>query len=106
MVPLAVGVSVRGRRDPSCVGEGQYGENPAVVLGRGGQLELGEDAGHVLLHRPACDHERFGDCLVAASLGHQFQDVVLAGRQVLEVRLRAGSVRAGRVRWWTGLRTR
>ena len=62
----SAGVTGRRLRPPNECGEGlprvgatlaaqecQYREDSAVVLGRGWQLELGEDAGHVLLHCPA-----------------------------------------------------
>ena len=46
------------------------GEHPAMVAGRGRQVELGEDVADVLLDGTGTDGERLGDRVVGASLGH------------------------------------
>jgi hypothetical protein len=46
-----------------------------VVVGRGGEVELGEDGPHVRLDGLVRDEEGVCDGLVGASLGHQGQDV-------------------------------
>src|SRR5438876_391889 len=58
----------------------QVGENrqhAPVILGRGRQAELGEDARHVLLDRTQRDHHSLGDRLIRAALGHQLQHLAL-----------------------------
>src|SRR5512133_2094714 len=64
--------------------EPQDGEDAAMVLGRRGQPELGEDAGHVLLHRPRRDEEPLADRLVRAALRHELENLALAGRKLLD----------------------
>jgi hypothetical protein len=61
--------------------EGEDGQDPAVVGGGGGEAELGEDAGDVLLDRTLGDDQAVGDGSVAAALGQQGQDVELAGAE-------------------------
>ena len=39
-----------------------------MVLDRRGEIQLGEDRGHVLLHRPLGDDEGLGDRVVGAAL--------------------------------------
>src|SRR6188472_1073854 len=59
-------------------------EHPAVVVGRGRQAELREDARHVLLHGAKGDEEALGDRLVRAALGHQLEYLPLARGELLE----------------------
>ena len=49
-----------------------------MVGGGGGEAELGEDAGDVLLDRALGDDQALGDGGVAAALGHEGEDVELA----------------------------
>src|SRR5215212_10695365 len=66
----------------SRVQEGEHRQDAAVILHRGGEAELVEDAGHVLLDGPLADDELVGDRLVRAALRHQRQDLSLARRQL------------------------
>src|SRR5665213_1008605 len=47
-----------------------------VGIGRQ-QIEFGEDAAHVLLHRAVTYDKRRGDCTVGATLGHQAENLSL-----------------------------
>ena len=55
-----------------------------MVLGRLGDVELGEDPGDVLLDRVLGDHERLGDAAVGPALGHQLEHLALARRELLQ----------------------
>src|SRR6187200_364346 len=50
-------------------------------LGAGAQIELGEDARHVVLCRTAADHEPLGDLGVRETLGEKGKHLGFAGRQ-------------------------
>ena len=52
--------------------------------GVGEQAELGEDPLGVLLHGPLGDHHDLGDAGVGVALGHEGQDLPLAGRELGE----------------------
>src|SRR5512132_1260898 len=69
----------RSRQSGAQVGED--GQDPAVVGGGGGEAELAEDAGDVLLDRALGDDQALGDGGVAAALGHEGEDVQLAGAE-------------------------
>src|SRR5512132_3278685 len=53
---------------------GEDGQDPAVVGGGGGEAELAEDAGDVLLDRALGDDQALGDGGAAAALGHEGED--------------------------------
>ena len=53
----------------------------AVVRTAVGEIDLGEDVGHVLRDRPARYHEGVGDRGVAAALGHQSEHIALRRRE-------------------------
>src|SRR3954454_6314074 len=55
-----------------------------MVLSGWWQGELGEDAGHVLLHGTFRDHKGIGDRPVAAPLRHQRQHLALTRSELLE----------------------
>jgi hypothetical protein len=55
-----------------------------VILVRGGQAELAEDARHVLLDCAERDHHLVRDRLVRAALRHQLEHLALARGQILE----------------------
>jgi hypothetical protein len=55
-----------------------------VICGAGGQVELGEDARHVLLDGAQRDEELVRDRLVRTSLGHKLQHLALSRRQLLQ----------------------
>lgn len=50
---------------------GEDGEHPAVIARGLGEVELGEDALHVLFDRSDREDKRLGDPGVRATLGHQ-----------------------------------
>jgi len=54
-----------------------------VVLGRGREAELAEDARHVLLHGALGDHEPVGHALVRPARGHQREHLPLPLREHL-----------------------
>src|SRR5271163_924247 len=56
---------------------GEDGEHTAVIVVAGGEIELGEDVGDVLLDRAGRDDEALGDRRVRAPLGHQLEHVAL-----------------------------
>src|SRR5215213_10827873 len=60
---------------------GEDGQDPPVVAGRRGEAELGEDARDVLLDGAVGDDQALGDGGVAAALGHEGEDVELAGAE-------------------------
>ena len=62
----------------------QHREHAPVVLGRGRQAELREDARHVLLDGTRRDEEPLADRVVGTSLGHQLEHLALAGREPLD----------------------
>jgi hypothetical protein len=55
-----------------------------MIVGRGHELELGEDAGNVGLDRLRREKERVADRLVRATLGHQRENLALTLGQVVE----------------------
>jgi hypothetical protein len=55
-----------------------------VVVGRGRELQLGEDAGYVGLDRLGRYEEAIADGLVGAALGHEREDLALAIGQLIE----------------------
>src|SRR3954464_2439203 len=57
---------------------GEHRQHPAVVVVRGCEAELGEDARDVLLHRPLGHLEALGDALVRTALGHELEHLALA----------------------------
>src|ERR1700761_507285 len=57
---------------------GQHGQDPAVVVVGGLQVELVEDRRGVLGHRPLGDDQALGDGRVRPALGHQRQHLALA----------------------------
>src|SRR6266511_2980355 len=69
---------------PLSTQEGEHGEDAPVVLGGRREAELPEDAGDVLLDGALGDDEAFRDRLVRPSLGHQFEYLALARRQIAE----------------------
>src|SRR5580765_90509 len=62
----------------------QHGENAARVTPARGEAELAEDARHIFLHGAERDHELVCDPLVRAALGHQFEYLAFARRQLIE----------------------
>src|SRR4051794_4106520 len=58
--------------------EGQNGQDPPVVFIRGGQVQLAEDVGDVLLDRAGRDDQRAGDGGVGPALGHQAEDLLFS----------------------------
>src|SRR5262245_60960022 len=64
--------------------EGEDGEHAAVILGRRREVELAEDARHVLLDGALGDDEALCDRLVRASFRHQLEHLALARRQRLD----------------------
>src|SRR4051794_40246760 len=64
--------------------EREHGEDASVIVSRGGQIELLEDAAHVLFDGVLGDDELFGDALVRASLGHQREHLALTRRELVE----------------------
>ena len=60
------------------------GQDAAVVVGRGGEVEFGEDGPYVGFHGLVGDEEGVGDVLVGASLGHEGQDVHLSSTEGVE----------------------
>src|SRR5690606_18432076 len=71
-VKLGVAVGARGSPQPV-----HFGGDPDP----GRDVHLGEHAGQVRLDRPDAEEEPLGDLLVAASLGDELGDLVLARRQ-------------------------
>lgn len=69
---------------------GQHGEHPAVVVGRGGQVELEEDRPHMGLDGRLRQEQRLADRAVRAALGHQGEHVPFAGGQAVEADDRPG----------------
>src|SRR3954447_20370596 len=67
----------------------QDGQDPAMVVARGSQVELREDARDVLLDRPQGDEHALSDRLVRAALGHQLEHLALAWCQRIERVVRA-----------------
>src|SRR5579885_2771589 len=63
---------------------GEHREDAAVVAGRLRQIELGQDALHVLLDRADREHERLRDAGVGASFRHQREYLALARGESLE----------------------
>src|SRR5215217_2705756 len=63
---------------------GENGEHAAVILGRGGQAKLREDARHVLLDGAVGDDELLGDPGVGAALGHEAEDLTLPRRELVD----------------------
>src|SRR4051812_41673846 len=63
---------------------GEHSEDAPMVARRRGDLQLVEDARHVLLDGGLADHERLRDPLVRLALGHRGEDVALARAQALE----------------------
>src|SRR5262249_16429465 len=59
----------------------EHGEHPAVVVVAGREIELGEDARHVLLDCAQGHEQPLCDRLVGAPFGHQLQHLALARRQ-------------------------
>ena len=59
---------------------GEHRQHPAVVVGRGREVELGEDVVGVLRDRLLGDDELGGDRGVRAPLGHQREHLALARR--------------------------
>src|SRR5215211_4185483 len=76
--PQPKGFSIRAASGPQ---EREDGQDPAVVGGGGGEAELAEEAGDVLLDRALGDDQALGDGGIAAALGHQGEDVELAGAE-------------------------
>src|SRR5215211_9396553 len=70
------GFSIRAASGPQ---EREDGQDPAVVGGGGGEAELAEEAGDVLLDRALGDDQALGDGGIAAALGHEGEDIELAG---------------------------
>src|SRR5262245_30512582 len=64
--------------------KGEDGQNAPVVLRRGREIELVEDARDVFLDRPLGHDKVLRDCVVRAALGHQPQDLSLAFAQLGE----------------------
>src|ERR1700689_2807161 len=60
------------------------GEDAAVVAFAGGEAEFGENVINVLFARAAADDEGGGDGGVGAALGHQGEDLALAGGEGAE----------------------
>src|SRR3954451_2910186 len=77
VLPSTSNNSVDGNSD-SNPEESEHGEHAAVVFGRGGKRELGEDRAHVLLDRRFGDDQSLGDAGVGEALGHQRQHFALA----------------------------
>src|SRR5215472_12624512 len=57
------------------------GENPAVVVVRQREVELGEDAGAVLAHGFLRDEQPLCDGAVGPALRHQFKNLALPARE-------------------------
>ena len=55
-----------------------------MIVRRRGEVELDEDARHVLLDRAWRDEEPVGDRLVRAALGHELEHLALARSQERE----------------------
>jgi hypothetical protein len=55
-----------------------------VVGVGGGQVQLGEDVADVLLDRAGADPQGLGDAVVGAALGHQLEDLQLAGGEAVQ----------------------
>jgi signal transduction histidine kinase len=84
---LAEGTSIEAvlpLSDQRPLEEEQHGGHPAVELDLLGEAELAEDGIGVLLHRPVGDRQLPGDGEVAASGGHQRQDLELPRREPRE----------------------
>src|SRR5215210_4815976 len=64
--------------------EGEHREHAAVILGGGGEPQLPEDAGDVLLYGTLRDDEALCDGVVRLSFGHQLEHLALARRQRVE----------------------
>src|SRR5262249_20873044 len=64
--------------------EGEHGQHAAVIVPRRGQVQLREDARHVLLNRALADHELLGDGVVRAALCHQPEHLALSFAELLE----------------------
>src|SRR3954447_25297730 len=70
----------RGVRNTAALQVAEDRHHPAVLLPRGGDAELGEDARDVLLGAALRDLEPLGDREVRAALGHQREHVTLTRR--------------------------
>src|SRR5690348_11251287 len=81
---FASGVSPTPRKGASGAQVAQNSQDAAVILGRGRQLQLPEDARHVLLHGALGDHHLLGDRVVGAALGHQLEHLALARAELVE----------------------
>src|SRR5690348_17737709 len=64
--------------------EGQHGKHAPVVLRGVGEPELVEDAADVALDRSLAEEEPLADGRVRAPLGHQPEDLTLAGGEHAE----------------------
>src|SRR5262245_24192411 len=62
----------------------QDGQHPSRLTPRRGQVELGEDRGDVLLHRPDRYHELVGNALVGAAGRDQLEHLALPRGQPLD----------------------
>ena len=61
--------------------EGDHREDPAMVVAGLGQVELGQDAAHVLLHGACGDPKPMGDTGIRPALRHQRQHLLFAHAQ-------------------------
>src|SRR5262249_24510884 len=80
-------IPTRSRSRCDCIGVSgpqvlQDRKHAAMVLLVGREVELGEDARHVLLDRPRRDEHALGDRLVRPPLRHQLDHLALARRQL------------------------
>src|SRR5687767_1157190 len=64
--------------------EGEHGEDAAVVVGGDVQVEAGENAVHVRLHRLGAEEQVLADGLVGAAHRHEGEHLALPLGQLLD----------------------